>query len=72
MTGYELLEKIKMEDGKREIAEKIAAVWWDRMDFGDAEQWYIESTISGYPGLMSCSEEEWLEHAMDADIVEEG
>ncbi len=71
MTREKLLKKLKTKDGKREIAEKIALVWWDRMDLGDAEEWYIESTISGYPGLMSCSKEEWIEHAIDAEVVEE-
>ena len=69
-TQQELLNKLATDEGKREVAEAIARVWWERMDLGCAEEWYIESTITGYPGLMSCSQEEWLEHAADADLLE--
>lgn len=71
MTRNELLAKIKTREGRVEIAEKIASVWWERFNLDDAEQWYVYSTVHGYEGLLSCTEEEWLEHAEDAGLLED-
>ena len=71
MTREELLQKLKTEDGKQEVAMAITQVWWDRLDMDDVEEMYFEITIDGYPGLMSCTEEEWIEYAIDAGLVEE-
>lgn len=72
MTRAELLEKIQTQEGKREIAEKITSVWWDRMELSDVEEWYNEATVNGVQGLMACSVSECLEHAEDVDLLEDG
>jgi hypothetical protein len=71
MTRADLLEKIQTQEGKREIAEEIASVWWHRMELSDIEEWYNEATVNGVQGLMACSVSECLEHAEDVDLLEE-
>lgn len=71
MTRYELLKKIQTQNGKEELAEKIARVWWDRLDMDAAESAYISLSIFGYVGLMTCTQAEWLEHAEDAGLLDE-